>query len=157
MVSFTDQTSFFGKTNPKELSSKYGTPLYVYNEKILRNRMQRMAHLISYPGFTANYSIKTNSNLAILKMALEEGLNADAMSPGEIFLLLKAGFPKERIFYVSNNVSAEELKFAIDHGVVISLDSLSQLELFGTINKGGRCAVRLNPGYGRSESRGVGK
>ena len=148
MISFTQQTSFFGKTNPQELSEKYGTPLYVYNEKILRNRMQRMAHLISYPGFTANYSIKTNSNLTILKMALEEELNADAMSPGEIFLLLKAGFPKERIFYVSNNVSKEELKFAIDHGVVISLDSLSQLELFGTINRGGRCAVRLNPGYG---------
>ena len=148
MVSFIQQTSFFGKTNAEELSQKYGTPLYVYNEQILRNRMQRMAHLISYPGFTANYSIKTNSNLSILKMALEEGLNADAMSPGEIYLLLKAGFPKERIFYVSNNVSEDELKYAIEHGVVVSLDSLSQLELFGKINRGGRCAVRLNPGYG---------
>ena len=148
MFSFTQQTDFFGNSNPRLLAEEFGTPLYVYNEKILRDRMQRMAHLITYPGFTANYSIKTNSNLSILKMALEEGLNADAMSPGEIFLLLKAGFPKERIFYVSNNVSAEELQYAIDHGVVISLDSLSQLELFGKINRGGRCAVRLNPGYG---------
>ena len=148
MISFTQQTEFFGNTNPQVLAEKFGTPLYVYNEKILRNRMQRMAHLISYPGFTANYSIKTNSNLFILKMALEEGLNADAMSPGEIFLLRKAGFPKERIFYVSNNVSADELQYAIDQGVVVSLDSLSQLELFGKINRGGSCAVRLNPGYG---------
>lgn len=148
MISFTQQTGFFGNSNPQLLAEEFGTPLYVYNEKILRERMQRMAHLITYPGFTANYSIKTNSNLSILRLALEEGLNADAMSPGEIFLLLKAGFPKERIFYVSNNVSAEELQYAIDHGVVISLDSLSQLELFGRINRGGRCAVRLNPGYG---------
>jgi len=148
MISYTRQTGFFGNTNPQVLAEQYGTPLYVYNEKILRDRMQRMAHLITYPGFTANYSIKTNSNLSILKMALEEGLNADAMSPGEIFLLLKAGFPKERIFYVSNNVSAEELMFAVEQGVVISLDSLSQLKLFGRINRGGRCAVRLNPGYG---------
>lgn len=148
MISFTQQTEFFGNSNPQLLAEEFGTPLYVYNEKILRERMQRMAHLITYPGFTANYSIKTNSNLSILKLALEEGLNADAMSPGEIFLLLKAGFPKERIFYVSNNVSAEELQYAIDHGVVISLDSLSQLELFGRINRGGSCAVRLNPGYG---------
>ncbi len=148
MISFTQQTGFFGNTNPQDLAEKYGTPLYVYNESILRDRMKKMAHLISFPGFTANYSIKTNSNLSILRLALEEGLNADAMSPGEIFLLLKAGFPKERIFYVSNNVSAEELQYAIDQGVVISLDSLSQLELFGKINHGGRCAVRLNPGYG---------
>lgn len=148
MISFTQQTGFFGNSNPQLLAEEFGTPLYVYNEKILRERMQRMAHLITYPGFTANYSIKTNSNLSILRLALEEGLNADAMSPGEIFLLLKAGFPKECIFYVSNNVSAEELQYAIDHGVVISLDSLSQLELFGRINRGGRCAVRLNPGYG---------
>jgi len=148
MISFTQQTEFFGNSNPQLLAQEFGTPLYVYNEKILRERMKRMAHLISYPGFTANYSIKTNSNLSILKMALDEGLNADAMSPGEIFLLLKAGFPRERIFYVSNNVSAVELQYAIDQGVVVSLDSLSQLELFGKINRGGRCAVRLNPGYG---------
>lgn len=148
MYSFTQQTHFFGNSNPQVLAQEYGTPLYVYNEGILRDRMQKMAHLISYPGFTANYSIKTNSNLSILKIALDEGLNADAMSPGEIFLLLKAGFPKERIFYVSNNVSAAELQYAVDQGVVISLDSLSQLELFGKINRGGRCAVRLNPGYG---------
>ena len=148
MISFTQQTEFFGNSNPQLLAQEFGTPLYVYNEKILRERMKRMTHLISYPGFTANYSIKTNSNLSILKMALDEGLNADAMSPGEIFLLLKAGFPRERIFYVSNNVSAVELQYAIDQGVVVSLDSLSQLELFGIINRGGRCAVRLNPGYG---------
>jgi len=129
MYSFTQQTHFFGNSNPQVLALEYGTPLYVYNEGILRDRMQKMAHLISYPGFTANYSIKTNSNLSILKIALDEGLNADAMSPGEIFLLLKAGFPKERIFYVSNNVSAAELQYAVDQGVVISLDSLSQLEL----------------------------
>ncbi len=148
MISFTENVRYFGDSNPQELLEMYGSPLYVYNEGILRERMRRMAHLISYPGFTANYSIKTNSNLEILKMALDEGLNADAMSPGEIHVLLKAGFPKERIFYVSNNVSKDELQYAIDQGVTISLDSLSQLKRFGEINRGGRCAVRLNPGVG---------
>jgi len=148
MYSYTQDTHFWGKTNPLELAETFGTPVYVYSEKILRDRMRDMTHLISFPGFTANYSIKTNANMTILQMALEEGLNADAMSPGEIFVLQKAGFPKERIFYVSNNVSAEELQYAIDQDVVISLDSLSQLELFGKINRGGRCAVRLNPGIG---------
>ncbi len=148
MISYTSNTQFFGHSNPKELAEKFGTPVYVYNEKILREKMRDMAQLISGPSFTANYSIKTNANMSILQMALEEGLNADAMSPGEIYVLKKAGFPKERIFYVSNNVSSGELQYAMDEGVVISLDSLSQLERFGKINRGGRCAVRLNPGIG---------
>ena len=148
MNTFTQQMNFFGNTNPEELAAEFGTPLYVYNENILRRQMRKVANLISVPGFTANYSIKTNSNLSILRIALEEGLNADAMSPGEIYVLLKAGFPEERIFYVSNNVSDEELRFAIDHNIMTSLDSLSQLERFGRLNRGGECAVRLNPGVG---------
>lgn len=148
MISFTQQMNYFGQSNPQELAQIYGTPLYVYNESILRKQMRNAARLISVPGFTANYSIKTNSNLSILRIACEEGLNADAMSPGEIFVLLKAGFPKERIFYVSNNVSDQELQFAIDHQIMTSLDSLSQLRRFGKLNPGGRCSVRLNPGIG---------
>ena len=63
-------------------------------------------------------------------------------------MLLKAGFTPERIFYVCNNVSADEMRFAIDNGIPVSLDSLDQLRLFGEINRGGRCAVRINPGVG---------
>jgi len=148
MISFTSDTNFFGNLNPEALVQEYGSPLYVYNENILRSQMKKMKNLISYPGFTANYSIKANSNFSILKMALEEGLNVDAMSPGEIYVLLKAGFPKEKIFFVPNNVSAEELSFAISHDIMTSLDSLSQLELYGSLHPGGKCAVRLNPGVG---------
>lgn len=148
MISFTQQNHFFGRSNPEELVKTYGTPLYVYNESILRKQMRNAAKLISSPNYTANYSIKTNSNLSILRMACEEGLNADAMSPGEIYVLMKAGFPKERIFYVSNNVSDEELRYAIENQIMTSLDSLSQLERFGRLNRGGRCSVRLNPGIG---------
>ncbi|NLT11119.1 MAG: diaminopimelate decarboxylase [Clostridiaceae bacterium] len=148
MNSFTQSTSFFGGSNPEELARSFGTPLYVYNEAILRDRMRHMQGLIRSVPFTANYSIKTNSNLTLLRIALEEGLSADAMSPGEIEFLLRAGFPQERIFYVANNVSDEELRFAIDRGIMTSLDSVSQLERFGRLNPNGKCALRLNPGVG---------
>ncbi len=148
MDSYTQQVNFFGNSNPEELVKKYGSPLFVYNEDILRRQMRRVAGLLPNHRFTSNFSIKTNSNLSILKMANEEGLNADAMSPGEIYALKKAGFPSERIFYVSNNVSEEEMQYAIDEGVVVSVDSLSQLEMFGKLNPGGRLSVRINPGVG---------
>ncbi|MBQ0011586.1 MAG: diaminopimelate decarboxylase [Clostridiales bacterium] len=148
MESYTQQMNFFGKTNPEELLAKYGSPLYVYNEDILRRQMRRVAGILVNHRFTSNFSIKTNSNLSILRMANEEGLNADAMSPGEIYVLKKAGFPSERIFYVPNNVSEEEMQYAIDEGVMLSVDSLSQLEMFGRLCPGGRLSVRLNPGVG---------
>jgi diaminopimelate decarboxylase len=142
------EKKFFGNTNPVELAEKYGTPLYVYNEDILRKRCRDLKGLISYPNFTVNYSPKANSNLEIIKIVRSEGLRVDAMSPGEIYVNLMAGFKPEEIFFISNNVSEEEFKYAIQTGVKISVDSLSQLELFGRINPGGEVAFRINPGVG---------
>lgn len=145
---FTEQTNFYRGTDPDKLLKEFGSPLYVYNEAILRDRCRDMANFISYPYFKSNYSIKANSNLEILKIVKEEGLHADAMSPGEIHVLFAAGFKPEELFYVSNNVSADEMQFAIDRGVLVSCDSLSQLKQFGRINPGGKVAVRFNPGVG---------
>lgn len=144
----SQKNNFFGNTNPIDLIEEYGSPLYVYNEKLFRQRCREMKNLISYPNFTVNYSVKANSNLELLKIAREEGLNVDAMSPGEIFIELKAGFKPEQILFISNNVSADEMKFAIDKNITVSVDSLSQLELFGKINSGGSVAIRFNPGVG---------
>ena len=148
MESYINQVDFFKGNNPEDIVKQYGSPVYVYNEDILRTHMDAVAKVITKYPYTANYSIKANTNIHILKMALEEGDNCDAMSVGELMMLEKAGFPTDRIFFVPNNVSEEELQYAIDHNIMTSLDSLAQLELFGTLNPGGRCAVRINPGVG---------
>jgi diaminopimelate decarboxylase len=70
------------------------------------------------------------------------------MSPGEIHLNMLAGYKPEEILYISNNVNEDEFRFAINKGVKISVDSVSQLEMFGRINPGGRVAFRVNPGVG---------
>lgn len=148
MESYINQVDFFKGNNPEDIVAEFGTPLYVYNEEIIRKHMDAVAKVITKYPYTANYSVKANTNINILKLALEEGNNCDAMSVGEIMMLEKAGFPMDRIFFVPNNVAEDELKFAIEKGVMTSLDSLSQLELFGNLNPGGKCAVRLNPGVG---------
>jgi diaminopimelate decarboxylase len=145
---FTEQTDFYGNTSPFSLMEEYGSPLYVYNEAILKSRCREMAGLVTYPHFKVNYSIKANSNLELLKIVRQEGLAADAMSPGEIYVLLAAGFAPEDIFYVGNNVSETEMRFALERGITVSVDSLSQLEQFGRLSPGGRVAVRFNPGVG---------
>ncbi len=148
MKSFIGSVDFFKGNDPEEIAKKYGTPLYVYNEDIVRDRMLRVAGVIRKYPYRANYSCKTNTNLEILKIANSVGVNADAMSEGEMRMLLRAGFSPDRIFYVPNNVSSEEMQFAIDNNIMTSLDSLDQLDRFARLCPGGRCAVRINPGVG---------
>ncbi len=152
---YTKYVNFFGKTNPLELIKKYGSPLYVYNENILRQRCQQMKNLVTYPNFSVNYSTKANSNLYFLNVVRDEGLNVDAMSVGEMSFELKAGFDPAQILFIANNVSAEEMKFAIDNKIKISVDSLSQLETYGKINYGGDIVVRFNPGVGAGHNKKV--
>lgn len=144
----TEKNNFYGNTTPVELIKEYGSPLYVYNEALLRTRCQELKNLVTYPNFSVNYSVKANGNLTIVKIAQEEGLKADAMSPGEMYLEELAGFKPEDILYISNNVSAEEMKYAIDRNILISVDSVSQLIQYGKLNPSGKVAIRFNPGVG---------
>ncbi len=155
MDSYINESQFFHGNNPEDLVAQFGSPLYVYNEEIIRKHMHDVANVITKYPYTANYSVKANTNIHILKLALEEGNNCDAMSVGEMRMLEAAGFPTDRIFFVPNNTSADELQYAIDKGIMTSLDSLSQLELYGSLNPGGKCAVRINPGVGAGHSEKV--
>ena len=144
----TDSLDFFQGINPTKLAEEFGTPLYVYNEKILRQKCRDLKNLVTYPKFVVDYSAKANSSLAFLEIVREEGLEVDAMSPGEIHIELMAGFKPSEIFFVCNNVSKEEMQYAIDKGVLISVDSVSQLEQYGSINPNSKVAIRFNPGVG---------
>ena len=148
MNSFIEKRDFFKGNDIEKIVKEFGTPLYVYNEDILRKRMSEVAGIITKYPYKANYSMKANSNIEILKIAREENVNCDAMSEGEIRLLLKAGFTPDQIFFVPNNIDANEMQYAIDNGIMISLDSIDQINLYGSINPGSKCALRINPGVG---------
>ncbi len=145
---FTQETNFYGGHDVFELLAQYGSPLYIYNEAILRKRCQEMKHLVTYPNFVPHYSIKANTNIHLLKIVREEGLHADVMSPGEIFLAKQSGFTSKELFFIPNNVTSDDLRYAINENVLTSIDSLDQLKLFGELNKGGKVAIRFNPGVG---------
>lgn len=139
---------FFEKLSAQDLVQQFGSPLFVYEERVLRERCRELVNLVSKVKFRVNFSTKANNNVALLKIIREEGLKVDAMSPGEIYLEQAAGFRGKEILYIGNNVSKEELRFAIDNGALVSVDSLDQLAYFGEINPGGDVFVRINPGIG---------
>lgn len=145
---YTDSLNFFGNTTPGALVEEFSSPLYVYNESILRERCRELLALSSHPGFRVCYSCKANANLSLLRIIRECGLHADAMSPGELALQLAAGFKTDELVYVCNNVSVEEMGNALARGLLLSLDSLDQVDVFGRNFPGKKVMVRLNPGIG---------
>jgi len=153
--SVTDSVNFYMGTDPYDLVRKYGSPLYVYNENILRERCREMKKLCADPDFKVYFSIKANSNPSLLKIIRSEGIYADAVSRGEIFILLHSGYAPDEIFFVANNVSEDEIKYALDNGIMCSADSLSMLEKIGKIRPGTDVAVRFDPGVGLGHHKKV--
>lgn len=139
---------FLTKEECFRLIEKYGSPLYVYDENTLRKRSKEMMDLLPNKKLVVDYSIKANTNIELVKIIKSEGLHVDAMSPGEVAFEKKAGYKNNEIMYVCNNISESEMKEIIKEEILISVDSLSQLEMYGKLNPNGEVIVRFNPGVG---------
>lgn len=141
-----------GGADALELVQTYGTPLYVLDEMRIRENYQRVQQAFSseYSDFKIFYAAKANTNLAVLRILEQEGSGIDAVSPGEIYTALLAGFEPERILFTGNNVTTDELQFALDSGVRINLDSVSMLERLAKLEKaeGTKISFRVNPMVG---------
>lgn len=141
-----------GGADALELAREYGTPIYAIDEARIRENYQRLYQAFSskYSDFKIYYACKANTNLAVMRILEKEGSGIDAVSPGEIYTALLAGFNPERILYTGNNVTDEELEFALSSGVRINLDSLSQLERLARLPgaEGKDISFRVNPKVG---------
>lgn len=141
-----------GGVDALELAQEYGTPLYVTDEMRVRDNYQRVHQAFSneYEDFKIFYAAKANTSLAMMKILEQEGSCIDAVSPGEIYTALLAGFEPERILYTGNNVTTDELQFALDAGVRMNLDSISMLERLAKLpgTEGTKISFRVNPMVG---------
>jgi len=141
-----------GGADALELAQEYGTPLYVTDEMRVRDNYQRVYQAFSneYSDFKIFYAAKANTSLAMMKILESEGSCIDAVSPGEIYTALLAGFEPDRILYTGNNVTTEELQFALDAGVRMNLDSISMLERLAELPgaEGTKISFRVNPMVG---------
>lgn len=139
----------FAGLHASDIAKEFGTPVYVTDEQKLRENYRSIYGAFSEEMDTRiNYACKANSSLAILKILEQEGSGIDAVSIGEIKTCLKAGFAADRILYTGVNVSNEELKAISDLGVMINIDSESQLERLAKIHPGAEISIRINPDVG---------
>jgi diaminopimelate decarboxylase len=132
----------------ESLTARFGSPLYVYEEDMLRRRINDLKRHITYPDLRIHYACKANTNIALMRILREEGACIDAVAPGEAYLAMKAGFTPEQILYTGNSASPADLEFCKRHGLLVNVESLTQLEAYGALNPGARIAVRINPDVG---------
>ena len=124
-----------GGVDTVELAKEYGTPLYVMDEQEIRRTLRRFHDSINkyYDGKgSVHYASKAFSCMEMCRIVASEGDGLDAVSIGELYTALKAGFPMEKVGFHGNNKTDEELEFAIDnkvgHIVVDNIPELHRLE-----------------------------
>ncbi len=141
-----------GGVEATQLADRYGTPLYVYSaDRILANYNTLLQAMESYADrpVRIHYAVKANSSLTVMNILARAGAWADVVSPFEMWQALKSGFPKQKILYTGTSVSESDIDAVLGDGVLMNIDSLSQLERMAARNKPNlEVAIRWNPGLG---------
>lgn len=136
----------FGSISASSLLQQFGSPLYVYEEDIIRKRVKELKHAFSpWRKTQFLYAMKANSNPHILKILKDECCWLDCVSPHEAELGLRAGFSPKQILFTVNNMSDEEMHYAQKKGILLNIDALSRLEKYGKAYPCSAVCIRLTP------------
>jgi len=142
-----------GGCDAVELAKQYGTPLYVMDEALIRQRCREFMQAFRETGlrFQVAYASKAFCVMAMCRIAEEEGLSLDVVSDGELYTALQAGYPPERIHFHGNNKTPFEIEMALDAKigcfVVDNFVEMSMLnELAAKRNMVVNVLLRITPG-----------
>ncbi len=115
-----------------KLVKEFNSPLFVFSERRIRDnigRLQRAAAAVDRP-IKFCYASKANSNMAILKVVLDSGIDIEVNSGGELFKALRVGFRPDQIIFNGTSKSDDELDDAVRAGIyAINVDSIYEIEL----------------------------
>lgn len=130
------------------IAEEYGTPTYVYDERIIHRQCQRLRKHLGRLPLRLLYSAKANTNPAVLRIVNEEQLGLDIVSPGELELALQLGFSPSDLLYSANNMTDEEMHLVHGYDVLLNLGGLSRLAKYGKAFPGADVCLRINPKIG---------
>jgi diaminopimelate decarboxylase len=134
----------------EKIAAAVGTPFYLYSLQTLENHFASFDGAFKAIPHLTCYSVKANSNLAILKTFARRNAGADVVSGGELFRALSAGVPAEKIVYSGVGKRPQEITYALDAGILMfNVESPQELELVAELaekaDRKARIALRVNP------------
>ncbi|MFD2657334.1 diaminopimelate decarboxylase [Gracilibacillus thailandensis] len=142
-----------GGLDAVNLTKKYGTPLFVYDVKKIRENARAFVDTFREKGVQAQvaYASKAFSSVAMIQVAKQENLSLDVVSQGELYTALEADFPVEKIHMHGNNKNIDEISMAVEYNIgCIVVDNFYEIELLEHVlkeqNKEMDVLIRVTPG-----------
>ena len=134
----------------ESLAKKYGTPLYVYSQGTLTNHFQKLDKALAPLDHLVCFAMKSNSNLAVLRVLANLGSGFDIVSGGELQRVMAAGGDPRKCIFAGVGKTVEEIEFALRQGVYsFNAESEPELERINRVaarlGKIAPVAVRVNP------------
>ena len=144
-----------------ELTKKFPTPFYLYDEKAIRDNMAEFTKAFSiFPKFTEHFAVKAMPNPYMLKVLADCGCGGDCSSLPELMLCQLSGITGEQVIFTSNETPAEEFQLAYKQGNIINLDDITHIEFLRDA-LGGKfpelICFRFNPGPLKEGNAIIGK
>lgn len=130
----------------QQIADQYGTPVYVYHAEKIKEQFERLKSAFQGTDARFFYAAKALTNINILRYIRHIGCNIDCSSINEALLAIRAGFEPRNILYTSNNIHFSEIEKAVELGININIDSLSNLARFGEkYGHGYPVGIRMRP------------
>ena len=145
---------YFAGVDTVTLAEKYGTPAIFIDEDRVRARMREYKNALEAhfgAGSMPLFASKALSFKALYRIAADEGIGTDIVSPGELYTAVSAGFPMERAFFHGNNKTEADIRYAIESGlgyfVVDNMEELDTVsEIAGEMGIRQKILLRITPG-----------
>lgn len=134
----------------EQIAEEVGTPFYLYSASTIERHFKVFTEAFSQRDHIVCYSVKANSNLAVLRLLADMGAGADIVSGGELFRALRAGIPADKIVFSGVGKRVDEIRSALEAGILMfnveSRDELLAINETGrTMGKRAPVALRVNP------------
>jgi diaminopimelate decarboxylase len=134
----------------QKIAEQVGTPCYVYSHRTLIRHFHAFDQAFQAIPHIVAFAMKSNSNLAVLRLLAKEGSGADIVSGGELFRALRAGIAPNKIVFAGVGKSKEEIRYALESDILMfnveSPGELQQInEVAGAMGLPARVALRINP------------
>ncbi|MBI3865880.1 MAG: diaminopimelate decarboxylase [Planctomycetia bacterium] len=133
-----------------ELAAKYGTPLWVYSKRTLLHHLGQIQTAFAEVDPVICYSVKSNSNLGILKVMQQAGSSFDVVSGGEFYRVKAAGADTTKVVFAGVGKTNDEIRFALENNVLMfNVESEAELDAIAAVaaklERVAPVALRLNP------------
>lgn len=134
----------------RDIVAKVGSPVYIYSRATLERHFMAMDGAFADIPHTICFSVKANSNLAVLKTFINLGGGVDIVSGGELYRALKAGVEPRKVVYSGVGKTDGEIEYALSSDILMfNVESEQELdrinEIAGRLGKKAGIAIRVNP------------